>query len=313
MKKTKKKTKIILPLFLIGSIFGISDSFYESYEEKAQYELQQKELQLKIEQGVEAEKQRKNLLLQAQKRTVEFIYFEDRLKFFQDELKQTNILNFLKQLEKIIDVPELEKISKDTFETVEFFRKEIDTKMGVTRLKPLNQNEKINFHAKDIFVKIKLKKNNQHVTQDQKSNEETSNDSKEIKNDLNIFLVINNDDSTFSLRFEDLYGYKGEVKTNGIIMFVDYGKQLSFYNTNLNNLDLFSTEVIKNIEKGLSEQELLKEYKNKTIVVNDVYEDKEKQEKMNYLIEIFNSYQYVEPNLKFIKNNLELFDYIMKN
>lgn len=201
----KKKTKIILPLFLIGSIFGVGDSFYDAYEEKMQYEMQQKENQLKIEQSLKEEKQRKDLLLQAQKRTVEFIYFEDRLKFFQNELKQTNILNFLEQLGEVADVPELEKISKETFETMDFYRKEIDNQIAVTRLKPINKNEKINFHAKDLFVKIKLKKNfvppNNHST-------------KEMENELNTFLIINNEDPFFSLRFEDINGLEVSVIGN---------------------------------------------------------------------------------------------------
>lgn len=305
MKESKKKkTKIILPLFLIGSIFGVGDSFYDAYEEKMQYEMQQKENQLKIEKSLKEEKQRKDLLLQAQKRTVEFIYFEDRLNFFQNELKQTNILNFLEQLGEIADVPELEKISKETFETMDFYRKEIDNQMGVNRLKPINKDEKINFHAKDLFVKIKLKKN--FV---QKNNHST----KEMENELNTFLIINNEDSFFSLRFEDVNGLKGEVKSNETILFADYGKQISFYNTKLNALDLFSTELIKNFEKGLNKQELLKKYKNKTIIIENVYEDKEKQEKMEYLMKIFKGFEKSKTNLNFIKKNLELFDHIIKS
>lgn len=305
MKESKKKkTKIILPLFLIGSIFGVSDSFYDAYEEKMQYEMQQKENQLKIEQSLKEEKQRKDLLLQAQKRTVEFIYFEDRLKFFQNELKQTNILNFLDQLAEIVDVPELEKISKETFEAVDFYRKEFDTQIGVTRLKPINKDEKINFHAKDLFVKIKLKKNfvlkNNHST-------------KEMEKELNTFLIIDNESSFFSLRFEDINGLKGEIKSNETILFADYGKQISFYNTKLNALDLFSTELIKNFEKGLNKQELLKKYKNKTIIIENVYEDKEKQEKMEYLMKIFKGFEKSKTNLNFIKKNLELFDHIIKS
>lgn len=71
--------------------------------------------------------------------------------------------------------------------------------------------------------------------------------------------------------------------------------------------------MIKNFEKGLNKQELLKKYKNKTIIVENVYEDKEKQEKMEYLIKIFKGFEKSKTNLNFIKKNLELFDYIIKS